>query len=169
MQGDETQIDPFVSFARHALSYRFQTLNPLSVKTKVHLPNGPSSSLSPTLRNLVYLELHLQNTSPLPLQFSRMAFEPISGLTYKTLHDDLRDDKSADGAQIDPNDVARVGGVMNPGDIRQVCFIVDETGREGGIVDGIKTIWEPGTVLPLGYVILLLAIFLTFLRVWVDD
>lgn len=38
---------------------------------------------------------------------------------------------------------------MNVGDTRQVCFEVDETGREGN-VGGMKKVWEGGTVLPLG-------------------
>jgi hypothetical protein len=79
-----------------------------------------------------------------------MAFDPVPGLSYKTLHDDLREGSDSGGKPVDPNDVARVGGLMGPGDVRQVCFVIDESEREGGMIDGMKTVWDAGTVLPLG-------------------
>lgn len=125
---------------------RFQVNNPLSVKTKVHIPYSPTASLSPTDRNLLFLELHVQNTSPLPITFSDLKFEPAEGLTFRSMNST----QGIDGPGI-WEDESGQGPVLLPRDVRQICWIVDETNRPGTIGEGgIKTVWEPGTILPLG-------------------
>jgi len=74
------------------------------------------------------------------LFFSKMLFEPAPGLTFNSLND-LPDGKSVFDATP----------LLNPGDTRQVCFVIDETGREGGqSPEGMKKVWEAGTALALG-------------------
>jgi hypothetical protein len=122
-------------------------INPLSVKTKIHIPQAASAALSPTARNQLFLELHVQNTSPLPMTFSQMSFQPAEGLTFRSMNDSL----VAEGERDIWEDEAGQGPVLLPGDVRQVCWIVDETDRPGATGEGgMKTAWAPGTVLPLG-------------------
>lgn len=129
---------------------RFQVINPLSVKTKIHIPHAASAALSPVARNQLFLELHVQNTSPLPMTFSQMSFQPAEGLTFRSMNG-LFVDGAAEAEREIWEDEAGQGPVLLPGDVRQVCWIVDETNRPGAFGEGgMKTAWAPGTVLPLG-------------------
>lgn len=105
---------------------RFQAINPLTVKTKVHLPS--LNPLCPKEGSKVLLELHIQNTSPLAMYFPKMTFEPVGGLSFRSMNDG-------------------VGGALAPGEVRQVCWVVDESGRVEKA--------EPGGILPLGLVLFL--------------
>ena len=129
-------------------AHRFQVINPLSVKTKIHIPYAASASLSPMARNQLFLELHVQNTSPLPMTFSQMSFQPAEGLSFRSMNGGPAGDE---GRRDIWEDEAGQGPVLLSGDVRQVCWIVDETARPGATGEGgMKTTWAPGTVLPLG-------------------
>ncbi|KAH9180375.1 DUF974-domain-containing protein [Lactarius sanguifluus] len=56
--------------------YKFAVTNPLSVKTKVHVPRSPSAQLSAKERTKVFLEVHIQNLTSEPMWFERIVFEP---------------------------------------------------------------------------------------------
>ncbi|GAA6009509.1 hypothetical protein JCM10207_003808 [Rhodosporidiobolus poonsookiae] len=70
--------------------YKFTVLNPLSVRTKAHAPPPPfpsstapqcaTSSLSPLLRNALFLEVQVHNHHVSALWFERMRFEALEGL-----------------------------------------------------------------------------------------
>ncbi|CED82256.1 Uncharacterized conserved protein [Phaffia rhodozyma] len=128
--------------------YKFQAINPLSVKTKVHFPNSSTTAqLSPSLQKTIFLELHIQNTSPLPMYFPRMKFEPVDGLTFRSMNN-LGKYGQAIEIQSEDEDSSTIwdeggqGSLLIPGNIRQICWIVDESGRSSQ--------GEPGGVLPLG-------------------
>lgn len=80
------------------------------------------------------------------MTFSKMSFAPADGLTFRSMNAaDI-----ADGLDV-WEDEGGQGPVLLPGDVRQVCWIVDETDRPGATsAGGLKKVWEPGTVLPLG-------------------
>ncbi|KAJ7090197.1 hypothetical protein B0H15DRAFT_837467 [Mycena belliarum] len=55
--------------------YKFAVTNPLSVKTKVHVPRSPSALMSKTEREKVFLEVHIQNLTTDTLWFESISFE----------------------------------------------------------------------------------------------
>ncbi|KAJ3533720.1 hypothetical protein NM688_g7242 [Phlebia brevispora] len=59
--------------------YKFAVTNPLSVKTKINVPRSPTALLSPTEREKVFLEVHIQNLTSEALWLQKMRFECVDG------------------------------------------------------------------------------------------
>ncbi|KAI0005858.1 hypothetical protein BJV74DRAFT_800409 [Russula compacta] len=127
---DDTGLQSFRKF------YRFTVTNPLSVKTKVHVPRSPSALLSIEERTKVFLEVHVQNLSSDPMWFERMVFEPAP-----TWH--------VQDANLLPNSqeslFSGTMAMMQPRDTRQYIYILDEINPPA-----IPVQHAPGTILPLG-------------------
>ncbi|KAI5124059.1 hypothetical protein M0805_003887 [Coniferiporia weirii] len=75
--GAENADDPFVQTFRKF--YKFAVTNPLSVKTKVHVPRSPTALLSRNERDKVFLEVHVQNLTQGPLCFEKVRLEAVEG------------------------------------------------------------------------------------------
>lgn len=116
--------------------YKFAVTNPLSVKTKVHVPRSPSAQLSAKERTKVFLEVHIQNLTPEPMWFERIVFEPALGW-------DVQDVNLLPGGQhtLFSGPMA----MMQPQDTRQYLYVLSENNPPS-----IPTQYTPGTVLPLG-------------------
>lgn len=110
--------------------------NPLSVKTKVHVPRSPSAQLSAKERTKVFLEVHIQNLTPEPMWFERIMFEPALGWDVQDVN------LLPDGQHtLFSGPMA----MMQPQDTRQYLYVLNETNPPS-----IPTQYAPGTVLPLG-------------------
>ncbi|KAI9466032.1 DUF974-domain-containing protein [Lactarius psammicola] len=116
--------------------YKFAVTNPLSVKTKVHVPRSPSAQLSAKERTKVFLEVHIQNLTSEPMWFERISFEPAPGWDVQDVN------LLPDGQRtLFSGPMA----MMQPQDTRQYIYILSETNPPS-----IPTQYAPGTVLPLG-------------------
>ncbi|KAG6833497.1 hypothetical protein H0H87_006069 [Tephrocybe sp. NHM501043] len=115
--------------------YKFAVTNPLSVKTKVHIPKSPSALLFSVEREKVFLEVHIQNLTQEPLHFERMQFECVD--EWEAQDANLLDDGSQlfSGAQA----------LMQPQDMRQYIYIL--TPKSKSIAPPTL---GPGTVVSLG-------------------
>ncbi|KAG6854988.1 hypothetical protein C0991_009811 [Blastosporella zonata] len=115
--------------------YKFAVTNPLSVKTKVHVPRSPSALLSYTEREKVFLEVHIQNLTQEPMHFERMHFECV-------------EEWDAEDANILNDTTPLFSGaqaLMQPQDIRQYIYIL--TPKSTSLT---PTVLSPGTIVPLG-------------------
>ncbi|KAF5386937.1 hypothetical protein D9615_001712 [Tricholomella constricta] len=130
---DDPSLQTFRKF------YKFAVTNPLSVKTKVHIPRSPSAVLSPAERDKVYLEVHIQNLTQEPMLFERMHFECAEGWDVEDANvidvDDDDDQQLFSGPQA----------LMQPQDIRQYIYIL--TPKSTSL---FPVSYAPGTVVPLG-------------------
>lgn len=116
--------------------YKFAVTNPLSVKTKVHVPRSPSAQLSSKERTKVFLEVHIQNLTSEPMWFERIVFEPAPGWDVQDIN------LLPDGQRtLFSGSMA----MMQPQDTRQYIHVLSETNPPS-----IPTQYAPGTVLPLG-------------------
>jgi trafficking protein particle complex subunit 13 len=125
-----------VMIMSHALMY-YQVINPLSVKTKVHIPRSSTALISPMERLKVFLEVHIQNLTSEPLHFERMQIE-------------CTDDWNAANPSILTSDIheklfSGSQAVMQPQDIRQYIFILAPKS-----VSLTPIIFSPGSTIPLG-------------------
>jgi hypothetical protein len=110
--------------------------NPLSVKTKVHVPRSPSAQLSAKERTKVFLEVHIQNLTSEPMWFERIMFEPVPSWDVQDMN------LLPDGQHtLFSGPMA----MMRPQDTRQYLYVLSETNPPS-----IPTQHVPGTVLPLG-------------------
>ncbi|KAI9446628.1 DUF974-domain-containing protein [Lactarius indigo] len=116
--------------------YKFAVTNPLSVKTKVHVPRSPSAQLSAKERTKVFLEVHIQNLTSEPMWFEHIVFEPAPEW-------DVQDTNLFPDGQrtLFSGPMA----MMQPQDIRQYIYVLSETNPPS-----IPTQHAPGTILPLG-------------------
>ena len=94
----------------------FKVANPLSVKTKVHLPRSPSALLSSDEREKVFLEVHIQNLTQDALWFQRIGFECADGWDVEDVNTATSD--SQDGLFTGDN------ALMHPQDMRQYIYIL---------------------------------------------
>jgi hypothetical protein len=110
--------------------------NPLSVKTKVHVPRSPSALLSTEERSKVFLEVHIQNLTSDPMWFERIILEPAPGWNIQdaNLLPDSQKSLFSDGMAM-----------MQPQDMRQYIYILNEINPPA-----IPVRHEPGAILPLG-------------------
>ncbi|KAG6874331.1 hypothetical protein C0995_001556 [Termitomyces sp. Mi166 len=117
------------------LTNHCQVTNPLSVKTKVHVPKSPSALLSRAEREKVFLEVHIQNLTQAPMYFERAQFECID--EWEVEDPNLLDDKNPlfSGPQA----------LMQPQDTRQYIYIL--TPKSTSL---LPPTLSPGTVVPLG-------------------
>jgi hypothetical protein len=110
--------------------------NPLSVKTKVHVPRSPSALLSTEERSKVFLEVHIQNLTSDPMWFERIVFEPAPGWHVQDANL-LPDSQNSlfSGAMA----------MMQPQDTRQFIYILNEINPPA-----VPVQHAPGAVIPLG-------------------
>lgn len=100
-----------------------QVTNPLSVKTKVHTSHESATALmSPTEKDKVYLEIHIQNVTQEPMWFERLRFEPVEGLV------------ATDGNVYQPagsttqhSIFSGWSALMQPSDVRQYMYVISPT------------------------------------------
>ncbi|CAO3569265.1 unnamed protein product [Mortierella alpina] len=129
--------------------YKFQVMNPLSVKTKVNHPPPSTAALSVqdhTNQNmagsainmnvsrggLVMLEAMVQNVSGVTMWMERMRFEPADAFTIKDLNVVIEEDNSSDGQateskEVKPGSAASIFGEHDyfaPNDIRQYLYVL---------------------------------------------
>ncbi|TFY68063.1 hypothetical protein EVJ58_g1226 [Rhodofomes roseus] len=120
--------------------YKFAVTNPLSVKTKVHVPRGPSALLSREEREKVFLEIHIQNLTQDAMWLDRMHLECAEGWQYQDANmmdsgDDLGNESMFSGSMA----------LMQPQDMRQYIYILSPSQRAVFPVPH-----QPGTIVPLG-------------------
>ena len=110
--------------------------NPLSVKTKVHVPRSPSALLSTEERSKVFLEVHIQNLTSDPMWFERIILEPAPSWNVQdaNLLPDSQKSLFSDGMAL-----------MQPQDTRQYIYILNEINPPA-----IPVRHDPGAILPLG-------------------
>ena len=111
--------------------------NPLSVKTKVHLPRSPSALLSKNEREKVFLEVHIQNLTQDALWFQRIGFECADGWDVEDINTVGGD--SQDALFLDDN------ALMQPQDMRQYIYILSPK-----VLLDIPITHAPGSVISLG-------------------
>jgi trafficking protein particle complex subunit 13 len=117
-----------------------QVTNPLSVKTKVHVPRSPTALLSSAEREKVFLEVHIQNLTPDAMWLQRMRFEPIEGWHVQDTSMSLSGETIDDGT-IFPASMA----LMQPQDTRQYVYILSP--KELSL---FPLTHAPGAIVPLG-------------------
>lgn len=90
--------------------------NPLSVRTKAHSPNAfvATSSLSPTERNKIFLEVQVQNNAEQAMWFERLRFEPLLGWGLEDVNEGLFTGSEA---------------LLPPGGVRQFVFVLLASSR----------------------------------------
>ncbi|KAH9925302.1 uncharacterized protein B0H18DRAFT_1009552 [Fomitopsis serialis] len=120
--------------------YKFAVTNPLSVKTKVHVPRGPSAMLSRTEREKVFLEIHIQNLTQDAMWLERMHLECAEGWQVQDANmvdgeDDLGSESIFSGSMA----------LMQPQDMRQYIYILSPAQLAIFPVSH-----QPGSILPLG-------------------
>ncbi|KAH9043411.1 DUF974-domain-containing protein, partial [Lactarius pseudohatsudake] len=116
--------------------YKCAVTNPLSVKTKVHVPRSPSAQLSAKERTKVFLEVHIQNLTSEPMWFERIVFEPAPEW-------DVQDTNLLPDGQRTLFSGAMA--MMQPQDTRQYIYVLSESNPPS-----IPAQHAPGTILPLG-------------------
>jgi trafficking protein particle complex subunit 13 len=110
--------------------------NPLSVKTKVHVPRSPSALLSTEERSKVFLEVHIQNLTSDPMWFERIVFEPAPVWHVQDANLLPESQKSLFSGAM---------AIMQPQDTRQFIYILNEINPPA-----VPVQHAPGEVLPLG-------------------
>lgn len=122
--------------------YKFVVTNPLSVKTKVHLPRSPSALLDPVEREKVFLEVHIQNTTQEPMWFERIDFDCAEGWTATDMNK-VRSgtDNSAESTPLFSGSVA----LMQPQATRQYIYVLLPT-----TIPTFPAPAQPGSVISLG-------------------
>ncbi|CAE7232617.1 unnamed protein product [Rhizoctonia solani] len=117
--------------------YKFIVSNPLSVRTKVHVPRSPSALLNRTERNKVFLEVHVQNLTAKPLYFERIQFECAEGWVLAN---------STPKALLDSGSQANETS-LRPQDTRQYLYILTPT---PAATPSFPIPYPPGTIIALG-------------------
>ena len=134
--------------------------NPLSVKTKVHVPQSATALMSPTEKDKVYLEVHIQNVTQDPMWFERLRFEPVDGLVAVD-----GNVYQPSGTQTSSSIFSGWSALMHPSDVRQYLYIISPTSPTPS--------WAApaaGSVVPLGrYVIRSPQIFRSFVLNFFED
>lgn len=114
--------------------------NPLSVKTKVHVPRAPTALHSLEEREKVFLEVHIQNLTPDAMWLQRMRFEAVEGWSVqdanKSLASDAKDDET-----IFTDSMA----LIQPQDTRQYVYILSPKD-----LSPFPVTHPPGAIIPLG-------------------
>ncbi|KAG6820788.1 hypothetical protein H0H93_011553 [Arthromyces matolae] len=130
---DENNVDPSVQTFRKF--YKFAVLNPLSVKTKVHMSRSPSALFSSTEREKVFLEVHIQNLTQGPLYFEKMNLECV----------DQWDAEDANVLNDQSPLFAGPQALMQSQDTRQYIYILTPK-----LTSLLLPTPSPGSVIPLG-------------------
>ena len=96
-----------------------QVTNPLSVKTKVHLPRSPTALLSNEQREKVFLEVHIQNLTQDAMWLERIQFECVDGWQAQDANG-LEDTSAGSEKSLFTGSTA----LMQPQDVRQYIYIL---------------------------------------------
>ncbi|EIW60622.1 DUF974-domain-containing protein [Trametes versicolor FP-101664 SS1] len=120
--------------------YKFAVTNPLSVKTKVHLPRSPTALLSAQEREKVFLEVHIQNLTQDAMWLERMQFECIDGWQ-------VQDANILENTATGSKEYLFSGttALMQPQDLRQYIYILSPK-----VLPPFPIAHIPGHILPLG-------------------
>ncbi|KAI8998877.1 DUF974-domain-containing protein [Trametes punicea] len=120
--------------------YKFVVTNPLSVKTKVHLPRSPTALLSSEEREKVFLEVHVQNLTQDAMWLERMQFECADGWQ-------VQDANIVDNPSSGSKEYLFSGStaLMQPQDQRQYIYILSPN-----MLPLFPVTHAPGSILPLG-------------------
>ncbi|KAF8894395.1 hypothetical protein BD779DRAFT_1660406 [Infundibulicybe gibba] len=120
--------------------YKFAVTNPLSVKTKVHVPRSPVALHTLSERDKVFLEVHIQNLTQSPIHFERMQLICADGWNAET------------SDTIDANDDRGWGsisngltGLLQPQDTYQYIYILTPTTESI-----FPVVYAAGSTIPLG-------------------
>ncbi|CAE6479441.1 unnamed protein product [Rhizoctonia solani] len=123
--------------------YKFIVSNPLSVRTKVHIPRSPSALLNRNERNKVFLEVHVQNLTTKPLYFEKIQFECAEGWV---LADANPKSVSNSGSESDSGSKKNETS-LRPQDTRQYLYILVAT---PAATPSFPIPYPPGTIIALG-------------------
>jgi hypothetical protein len=115
-----------------------QVTNPLSVKTKVHVPRSPSALLSATEREKIFLEVHIQNLTQEPMWFERMSLEAVDGWT-------VEDGNVVGAGSVKESIFSGSIALMQPQDMRQYVYTMTPV-----LIPSFPVIHTPGSIIPLG-------------------
>ncbi|PIL23761.1 hypothetical protein GSI_13511 [Ganoderma sinense ZZ0214-1] len=115
-QPTDTQDPSTQSFRKF---YKFAVTNPLSVKTKVHLPRSPTALLSSQEREKVFLEVHIQNLTQDAMWLERTQFECVDGWQVQDANS-LENPASGSKEPLFSGSTA----LMQPQDVRQYIYIL---------------------------------------------
>ncbi|KAI0797742.1 hypothetical protein C8Q75DRAFT_844974 [Abortiporus biennis] len=132
--GDTTNIQSFRKF------YKFAVTNPLSVKTKVHVPRSPSALLSSVEREKIFLEVHIQNLTEDAMWLQRMKFESVDNWEVQEGHAPQTSSSSQEDTIF-----SGTMSLMQPQDMRQYIYILKPKS-----IPNFPVAHLPGTVIPLG-------------------
>ncbi|KAG9040176.1 hypothetical protein FRB95_000105 [Tulasnella sp. JGI-2019a] len=130
--------------------YKFTVTNPLSVKTKVHMPKSPTALMSLTEREKVFLEVHVQNLSTEPMCLERMKLECVEGWDAEDINVwTPQGEKTAEEKPTadDKSVFSGATAIMHPQDTRQYLYIL--TPKDNPMTT-IPVIHQPGSSIPLG-------------------
>ncbi|KIO30209.1 hypothetical protein M407DRAFT_224992 [Tulasnella calospora MUT 4182] len=131
--------------------YKFTVSNPLSVKTKVHVPKSPTALMSRTEREKVFLEVHVQNLTSEPLCFEKMKLDCVEGWTVEDANlwdsDAHSEDSPRDSTLSTTTVFSGAMAIMQPQDTRQYLFILSPKPEA---IPEFPVIHQPGNVIPLG-------------------
>ncbi|EED78834.1 predicted protein [Postia placenta Mad-698-R] len=120
--------------------YKFAVTNPLSVKTKVHVPRAPSALLSRPEREKVFLEIHIQNLTEDAMWLERMHLECAD--SWKVHDVNLADD----GSEMEKEGIFSGSmALMQPQDMRQYVYVLSPV-----ILTAFPVAHAPGSIVPLG-------------------
>ncbi|EJF62442.1 hypothetical protein DICSQDRAFT_160869 [Dichomitus squalens LYAD-421 SS1] len=120
--------------------YKFAVTNPLSVKTKVHLPRSPTALLSSEEREKVLLEVHIQNLTQDAMWLERMQFDCVDGWQAQDANY-LEDAAAGSKESLFTGSTA----LMQPQDVRQYIYILQPIN-----LPPFPITHAPGAILALG-------------------
>ncbi|KAF9532414.1 hypothetical protein CPB83DRAFT_880993 [Crepidotus variabilis] len=130
--------DPTLQIARKF--YKFAVTNPLSVKTKVHSVKSPSALFSPTEREKIFLEVHIQNLTQDAIYFERIRLECTDD--WDSADGNMQpDEKTAEPKSI----FSKTMALMQPQDMRQYVYILTPKSTKTPAASP-----APGSIIPLG-------------------
>ncbi|KAH9857834.1 DUF974-domain-containing protein [Lenzites betulinus] len=120
--------------------YKFAVTNPLSVKTKVHVPCSPTALLSAEEREKVFLEVHIQNLTQDAMWLERMQFESVEG--WQVQDANIKENAAAGSKEYL---FSGSSALMQPQDVRQYIYVLSPK-----TLPPFPITHVPGSILSLG-------------------
>ena len=114
--------------------------NPLSVKTKVHSVKSPTALLSPSEREKVFLEVHIQNLTQAAICFERMRLECTDA--WEAVDGNIVSGGEGKG---ETSIFSGAMALMQPQDMRQYVYILTPK-----VTEPSTNTPAPGSIIPLG-------------------
>lgn len=131
---------------------KFNANAPLAIKTRVHTPFNPDTSLDAAHRGDIYLEVLMQNVSPQAMVFGTVTLQPVEGMTARSVAS--LPGVTTDGETQPEGDSEVDGPSLLPGDTTQRLFIVspepDADDDSPTPLSSFPPSYAAGTILPLG-------------------